>query len=396
MSQIKYFNDNVSVENKRVILRLDLNVPMLDGSVKDTTRIDLSLPLINLLLKKKAKIIIISHLGRPKKDQKNDLSLLPVFNYLKEKIDTKFFFYTSEINKNTLKEISFLKKKEILFLENIRYQRGEIENDEVFAKNLASLGQIFINEAFSCSHRKQSSVHKITEFISEKYAGPLFKKEIDAINVIVKDNKKPITCIIGGSKVSSKIGVISSLIKKVDNIAIVGAMANNFLMFKGFKVGKSIIEKDAHLIVKKIYNLSKDNNCKIVIPEDCSVSQTMNGRSSIKDANQISTEDIILDIGPKSIKKILHLIDNSKTVLWNGPAGYFENENFALGTNSIANKISSNTINNSLLSIVGGGDTVSAIKNINFSLNFTHLSTAGGAFLEFLEGKNLPGIEVLK
>lgn len=396
MSQIKYFNDNVSVENKRVILRLDLNVPMLDGSVKDTTRIDLSLPLINLLLKKKAKIIIISHLGRPKKDQKNDLSLLPVFNYLKEKIDTKFFFYTSEINKNTLKEISFLKKKEILFLENIRYQRGEIENDEVFAKNLASLGQIFINEAFSCSHRKQSSVHKITEFISEKYAGPLFKKEIDAINVIIKDKKKPITCIIGGSKVSSKIGVISSLIKKVDNIAIVGAMANNFLMFKGFKVGKSIIEKDAHLIVKKIYNLSKDNNCKIVIPEDCSVSQTMNGRSSIKDANQISTEDIILDIGPKSIKKILHLIDNSKTVLWNGPAGYFENENFALGTNSIANKISSNTINNSLLSIVGGGDTVSAIKNINFSLNFTHLSTAGGAFLEFLEGKNLPGIEVLK
>ena len=396
MSQIKYFNDNVSVENKRVILRLDLNVPMLDGSVKDTTRIDLSLPLINLLLKKKAKIIIISHLGRPKKDQKNDLSLLPVFNYLKEKIDTKFFFYTSEINKNTLKEISFLKKKEILFLENIRYQRGEIENDEVFAKNLASLGQIFINEAFSCSHRKQSSVHKITEFISEKYAGPLFKKEIDAINVIIKDKKKPITCIIGGSKVSSKIGVISSLIKKVDNIAIVGAMANNFLMFKGFKVGKSIIEKDAHLIVKKIYNLSKDNNCKIIIPEDCSVSQTMNGRSSIKDANQISTEDIILDIGPKSIKKILHLIDNSKTVLWNGPAGYFENENFALGTNSIANKISSNTINNSLLSIVGGGDTVSAIKNINFSLNFTHLSTAGGAFLEFLEGKNLPGIEVLK
>ena len=396
MSQIKYFNDNVSVENKRVILRLDLNVPMLDGSVKDTTRIDLSLPLINLLLKKKAKIIIISHLGRPKKDQKNDLSLLPVFNYLKEKIDTKFFFYTSEINKNTLKEISFLKNKEILFLENIRYQRGEIENDEVFAKNLASLGQIFINEAFSCSHRKQSSVHKITEFISEKYAGPLFKKEIDAINVIIKDKKKPITCIIGGSKVSSKIGVISSLIKKVDNIAIVGAMANNFLMFKGFKVGKSIIEKDAHLMVKKIYNLSKDNNCKIVIPEDCSVSQTMNGRSSIKDANQISTEDIILDIGPKSIKKILHLIDNSKTVLWNGPAGYFENENFALGTNSIANKISSNTINNSLLSIVGGGDTVSAIKNINFSLNFTHLSTAGGAFLEFLEGKNLPGIEVLK
>ncbi len=396
MSQIKYFNDNVSVENKRVILRLDLNVPMLDGSVKDTTRIDLTLPLINLLLKKKAKIIIISHLGRPKKDQKNDLSLLPVFNYLKEKIDTKFFFYTSEINKNTLKEISFLKKKEILFLENIRYQRGEIENDELFAKNLASLGEIFINEAFSCSHRKQSSVHKITEFIGEKYAGPLFKKEIDAINIIIKDKKKPITCIIGGSKVSSKIGVISSLIKKVDNIAIVGAMANNFLMFKGFKVGKSLIEKDAHLTVKKIYSLSKDNNCKIVIPEDCSVSQTMNGRSSIKDANQISMEDIILDIGPKSIKKILNLIDNSKTVLWNGPAGYFENENFALGTNSIANKISSNTINNSLLSIVGGGDTVSAIKNINFSLNFTHLSTAGGAFLEFLEGKNLPGIEVLK
>ena len=396
MSQIQYFNDAVSVENKRVILRLDLNVPIFDGSIKDHTRIDLSLPLINSLLKKQAKIIIISHLGRPKKDKKNDLSLLPIFNYLKEKIDTKFYFYTSEINKNTLKEISFLKKKEILFLENIRYQNGEIENNEVFAKNLASLGDIFINEAFSCSHREQSSVHKITKFINEKYAGPLFKKEIDAINLVIKDKKKPITCIIGGSKVSSKIGVISNLIQKVDNIVIVGAMANNFLMFKGLKVGRSLVEKDSHSTIKKIYNLSEENNCKIVIPEDCSVSQTMSGSPFIKEANQISEKEIILDIGPKTIKKILNLIDNSKTVLWNGPAGYFENKNFALGTTSIANKISLNTVKNSLLSIVGGGDTISAIKNINMSLNFTHLSTAGGAFLEFLEGKNLPGIEVLK
>ncbi len=396
MSQIQYFNDAVSVENKRVILRLDLNVPIFDGSIKDHTRIDLSLPLINSLLKKQAKIIIISHLGRPKKDKKNDLSLLPIFNYLKEKIDTKFYFYTSEINKNTLKEISFLKKKEILFLENIRYQNGEIENNEVFAKNLASLGDIFINEAFSCSHREQSSVHKITKFINEKYAGPLFKKEIDAINLVIKDKKKPITCIIGGSKVSSKIGVISNLIQKVDNIVIVGAMANNFLMFKGLKVGRSLVEKDSHSTIKKIYNLSEENNCKIIIPEDCSVSQTMSGSPFIKEANQISEKEIILDIGPKTIKKILNLIDNSKTVLWNGPAGYFENKNFALGTTSIANKISLNTVKNSLLSIVGGGDTISAIKNINMSLNFTHLSTAGGAFLEFLEGKNLPGIEVLK
>ena len=396
MSQIQYFNDAVSVENKRVILRLDLNVPIFDGSIKDHTRIDLSLPLINSLLKKQAKIIIISHLGRPKKDKKNDLSLLPIFNYLKEKIDTKFYFYTSEINKNTLKEISFLKKKEILFFENIRYKNGEIENNEVFAKNLASVGDIFINEAFSCSHREQSSVHKITKFINEKYAGPLFKKEIDAINLVIKDKKKPITCIIGGSKVSSKIGVISNLIQKVDNIVIVGAMANNFLMFKGLKVGRSLVEKDSHSTIKKIYNLSEENNCKIVIPEDCSVSQTMSGSPFIKEANQISEKEIILDIGPKTIKKILNLIDNSKTVLWNGPAGYFENKNFALGTTSIANKISLNTVKNSLLSIVGGGDTISAIKNINMSLNFTHLSTAGGAFLEFLEGKNLPGIEVLK
>ena len=194
---------------------------------------------------------------------------------MKEKIDTKFYFYTSEINKNTLKEISFL-KKEILFLENIRYQNGEIENNEVFAKNLAFY-DIFINEAFSCSHREQSSVHKITKFINEKYAGPLFKKEIDAINLVIKDKKKPITCIIGGSKVSSKIGVISNLIQKVDNIVIVGAMANNFLMFKGLKVGRSLVEKDAHSTIKKIYNLSEENNCKIVIPEDCSVSQTMSG-----------------------------------------------------------------------------------------------------------------------
>ena len=396
MSEIKFFNDNISVENKKVILRFDFNVPVIDETIQDYTRIDLAIPLINELLKKKAKIIIISHLGRPKNNTINKFSLLPVFNYLKEKIPAKFFFHTKKIDKSTLNDISFLKEKEILFLENIRYNSGEIENDEEFAKNLAALGDIYINEAFSCSHRKQASVHKITKFINNSFAGPLFKKEVDAINLILKDNKKPVTCIIGGSKISTKIGVISNLIKKVDNIIIVGAMANNFLAFKGLNIGKSLIEKDSESIIKKIYELTEKNNCKILIPEDCSVSNAMNGSSTIKEANQILKRDIILDIGPKSIKKILDVIDNSKTVLWNGPAGYFENKNFAVGTISIANKISINTDKKSLLSIVGGGDTLSAIKNSNSNNSFTHLSTAGGAFLEFLEGKNLPGMEVLK
>ena len=222
------------------------------------------------------------------------------------------------------------------------------------------------------------------------------EREVKSIDLIIKDKKKPITCIIGGSKISTKIGVISNLMKNVDNILIVGAMANNFLRYNGLEVGKSLIEEKSQKIVKKIYKEAENYSCKIIIPEDYSVSKSFEGLPTLKNKNELSKDDIILDIGTKTIKTIEDIIDKSNTVLWNGPAGFFENKNFAYGTNCIAKKISKNTVDKSLMSVLGGGDTISAINEIEEKLTFTHLSTAGGAFLEYLEGKDLPGLSVLK
>ena len=229
MSDIKFFSDKINVKSKRVILRSDFNVPILEGKIIDKTRIDICIPLINQLVEKKAKIILISHLGRPTKQNNKYFSLIPIFKYLKEKLKNKIYFFSEKIGDDTYKKTSYLKEGEIILFENLRFNDGEVENDDNFAKNLASLGEIYINDAFSCSHRKQSSIHKITNFLTECYASPKFMKEINSINIILKDKKNPITCIIGGSKVSTKIGVLTSLIKRVDNIIIVGAMANNFI-----------------------------------------------------------------------------------------------------------------------------------------------------------------------
>ena len=396
MTGIKYFPDNLNVEEKVIILRLDFNVPIKDKKIQDDVRILSALPFLKKLVEKKAKIIIIAHLGRPKGIKNKNLSLIPIYKYLKKKINTNIYFYMGDIDDETKNKSSYLKSGEILLLENIRFFKEEEENNDLFANKLASLGEIYINDAFSCSHRKQASIHKITKFIKYSYAGPQLKKEVEAIDLIIKNKKEPVTCIIGGSKISTKINLISNLVKNVNNIIIVGAMANNFFIHKGFKIGKSILEKNTEEVIRKIYEDSKKYNCRIIIPEDCNVSKNFDGLSVTRDADGIGDDEIILDIGPKSIKKIENIIDKSNTILWNGPAGYFENKNFAEGTSAIAKKISDNTINKSLISILGGGDTVSAINKNENKLSFTHLSTAGGAFLEYLEGKGLPGISVLK
>ena len=396
MFGIKYFPEDLIVENKKIILRLDLNVPLKNKTIQDHTRILLCIPFLKNLINRKAKIIILTHLGRPKGEKNTELSLLPIYKFLKEKINTNIYFFMGNIDDETKDKSSHLKPGEILLLDNIRFFKGEIENDEIFAKKLASLGEIYVNNAFSCSHREQASIHKITKFVKQSYAGPLLKKEIDAINLIINNKKEPVTCIIGGSKISTKINVVTKLMQKVNNIIIVGAMANNFLAHRGFKVGKSLVEKNTKNIIDKIYIDAKRNNCKIFIPEDCNVGTSFDSSSTLREIDLIKENEIILDIGPKTIKKIEDIIDGSNTVLWNGPAGYFENEYFSRGTDAIANKISENTIRNSLVSVIGGGDTVSAINKIEKKLIFSHLSTAGGAFLEFLEGKDLPGLSVLK
>jgi phosphoglycerate kinase len=396
MAGIKYFPKDLSIENKSIIVRLDLNVPLKDRKIQDHTRIKLALPLIKDLIKRKAKIIIISHLGRPEGIKNNDLSLLPIYKFLKEHLSTNIYFFMGNIDDKTKNKSSYLKSGEILLIDNIRFFKGENENDDLFSKKLSSLGEIYINDAFSCSHRKQASIHGITKYVKECYGGPQLKKEVEAINLIIRNKKKPVSCIIGGSKISTKIKVISNLMQNVNNVIIVGAMANNFLAHKGLKIGKSLVEANSEKIIEDIYLQARKNDCKIMIPEDCMVANSFEGSGASKEIDSIERDEIILDIGPKTINKIEEIINESKTVLWNGPAGYFENKSFFMGTNSIARKISENTQNKSLISILGGGDTISAVNKIKEKLTFTHLSTAGGAFLEYLEGKDLPGLSVLK
>ena len=395
MSDLKIFSSDISVSGKRVIVRLDLNVPINNSKIDDDTRIKVIEPFVNKLIENKAKVILLSHLGRPKGKAISELSLKPIFHYLEKKLNGKIYFYQEKVNSKAVDASNKLKPGEVLLFENIRFFKEEEGDEETFAKNLSRLGDIYINEAFSCSHRKQASIHKITRFI-DSYGGPLLEKEIQSINLIIKNKKKPVTCIIGGSKVSTKINILSSLSKKADNLVIVGAMANNFLKFKGINVGKSLIEEGSENIVKNINTLAAKNKCNIIIPVDWNTSSSVNGDSVYKSLKDMGSEDMILDIGKSTIDLISKTIDNSNTVFWNGPAGYYENKNFSTGTLSIANKIAENTKSKSLISIVGGGDTVAAIKNTGLENVFTHLSTAGGAFLESLEGKELPGIKVLK
>jgi phosphoglycerate kinase len=396
MLGIKYFPHNLNVKNKKIIVRVDLNVPLKDKKILDATRIEQALPFLQNLITRKAKIILISHLGRPKGIRDSTLSLLPIYKYLKKKLNTNIYFYTGEINDELRAKSSYLKESEVLLIENVRFFKEEVENDERFSKKLGELGEIYVNDAFSCSHREQSSICNITKFVKEIYAGPLLEKEIKAIDSVVENKKVPVTCIIGGSKVSTKIGIIFNLIKNTNNIIIVGAMANNFLSYQKNEIGKSLKEIYSEDVIEKILEEAKKNNCKIVTPEDCLVSKNFEGEAISKDIKFVKKDDIILDIGPKTIKIIEEIIDSSNTVMWNGPAGYFENKNFALGTNAIARRIADNTKKKSLISVLGGGDTVSAINNSGLDLSFTHLSTAGGAFLEYLEGKDLPGLSVLK
>jgi len=321
---------------------------------------------------------------------------MPIYKYLKKKLGTNVYFFMGNFDDKLKEKFSYLKEGEVILIENIRYFKEETDDDENFSKKLASLGDVYINDAFSCSHRKQASIHKITKFIGKSFAGPLLKKEIDSINLIVKNKKEPVTCIIGGSKISTKINVITSLIEKINNLVIVGAMANNFFTYKNFKVGKSLIESNTKETVRKIYDKAKNNNCEIIIPADCVVGYSFEGDGKNKNLDQIEENEIILDIGSNTVKKIKQTIEQSKTVLWNGPAGYFENKNFQNGTLKIAEAISKNTREKSLISVLGGGDTLAAINKSKNKLSFTHLSTAGGAFLEYLEGKDLPGLSVLK
>ncbi|MDC1280381.1 phosphoglycerate kinase [Pelagibacteraceae bacterium] len=391
---MRSIKDEHSLKQKKVLLRLDLNVPLDDGRITDATRIDKILPTINFLLKNDAKIIILSHIGRPKGKIVKDLSLKPICEDLKKKLNKDIRLVTKTLSEINSKDLFNNQDQKIVMLENLRFYNEEEENNNEFAKHLASLADIYVNDAFSCSHRAHTSIFEITKFLPS-YAGLQLNLEIDALTKITSKIKKPVTCIIGGSKISTKINIIKNLIPKFDNIVIVGGMANNILKYKGYHIGKSIQENNCNQIIEEIFSLSKKENCKIIYPEDVTVSKDLNGLPEIKELNDVSKDELILDIGPKSIKSINNIIDESKTILWNGPAGYFENPNFAIGSFEIAKKIAEKNKAHTIYSVVGGGDTVALLNNLGVINNFNFVSTAGGAFLEYLEGKELPGIKAL-
>ena len=392
---MKSIQDLQNLDGKKILLRLDLNVPLKKGKIKDETRINKIVPIIKFLLNKKAKIIILSHVGRPGGKINPELSMEPICKNLEKKINIKINLITDDIRKIKDKELFKNLNQNVLILENIRFYSEEENNDLNFAKHLSTFGDIYVNDAFSCSHRAHASVANITKFLPS-YAGLQLNSEVKALKKVTSDIKKPITCIIGGSKISTKIGIIENLIPRFDNIIFVGGMANNILNFKKFTIGKSIYEKNCDEIITKIFDISKKNSCSIIYPEDVIIGKNLKSKPTTKKISDVKDDDMILDIGPKTIKKIVSLVNSSKTILWNGPAGYFENPDFANGSYEIAKSIIKNFKANSIYSVAGGGDTIAVINKINGMNDFNFISTAGGAFLEYLEGKVLPGISALK
>ena len=395
MVKINHLDNNLSVEGKRVLLRVDFNVPTNNGSITESSRIEKVLPTIKFLINKKAKIIIISHIGRPKGKIIPRLTLRPIAKKLSNYLNKNVVFLNESIGLKAIQNSKKIANGEILLLENLRFNKEEELNTKSFAKELSKIGDIYINEAFSCSHRKHASICEITKHI-DSFAGKQLIEEINTIKMLIDDAKKPVSCIVGGSKISTKIGLLTNLIQKMETIVIVGAMANNFIKHKGYNIGKSMFEENQENLLEDIIKKSKKNNCNLVLPQDVVVSKNHSSKGQLKNLDKIDNTDLILDIGEKTIQNIYKIIDESKTILWNGPAGYFEVKEFSVGSNKIAQKISENTKNKSLISIAGGGDTVAAINNFNCYNGFTYISTAGGAFLELLEGKVLPGIKALE
>ena len=391
---MKNIKDQENLNQKKVLLRLDLNVPLRSGFITDETRIDKIIPIIKFLIKKGSKIIIISHVGRPKGQIDKILSLKPICKNLEKKLNKKINLLNENIFNLKKEDLFKDSQDQIVFLENIRFYKEEEKNDASFAKHLASFAELYVNDAFSCSHRSHASISKITEFLPS-YAGLQLETEINALKKVTTEIKKPITCIIGGSKILTKIDIIKNLIPKFNNIIIVGGMANNIINYKGYNIGKSVKEVNCEEAIEEIFETSKNHSCGITFPEDVLVGKSVSDNSKVKELKDIKDDDLILDIGPKTIQRVKEIIKISKTVLWNGPAGYFENPNFAHGSNEIAKAIIKKNKENSVYSVIGGGDTVALINQLNIIEEFNFVSTAGGAFLEYLEGKELPGIRAL-
>ena len=387
---------NENVHDKTVLIRADLNIPMSNRKILDHTRVERLIPTINFLKSSGAKIVICSHLGRPKGKYNKDYTLKPLVKILSNILETNIHFSNSCVDQEALDIKKILKAGEILLLENVRFHEEETKNDLSFAKKLSEGCDIFVNDAFSCSHRAHASLHAITNFLPG-YSGVLLDQEMKALTSVLSSPIKPVAALVGGAKISTKINIIQYLITKMDYLIIGGAMANTFLVAQGLDVGKSLFEKDSVSVAKSILNKSKKLNCEIILPIDVVVSKSFEARGNTKivSSDMIPLDMMALDVGPKTIQKIGSIFHNIKTLLWNGPLGAFELEPFGEGTFSLAKTASSLTTSNKLVTVAGGGDTSSALNKAGVGDTFTYISSAGGAFLEWLEGIELPAISVL-
>lgn len=378
------------VKNKRVILRVDFNVPVENGAVTDDTRIKGSLPTISYLLDNRARVIILSHFGRPDGLIQDEFRLKPVAIRIQELLpNNKVNYFPFCAGENGVKdEVAKLKPGEVLILENIRFCPGEEKNDFKFAKGIASLGDLYVNDAFGAAHRAHASVEGVTHFLPS-YAGFLLEKEVNTLSTIMENPPRPFIGIIGGAKISTKLPVIKSLLRKVDYLLLGGALANTILKAQGIQVGKSLIEEK---MVKLATELVLTEN-RLKIPVDIIVANEISesAQTRRRPVAKVGEQEIILDIGPDTVNLYGMIIKEAKTIFWNGPMGYFEIKKFAQGTYDIAKDITESQAN----SIVGGGETIDAIKEVNLLDKFSYVSTGGGAMLEFLEGKILPGIKPL-
>ena len=384
--------EDLAVKGKKVLVRCDFNVPLQDGVITDENRIVAALPTIQKLIKDGAKVILCSHMGKPKGEPKPELSLAPVAKRLSEKLGKEVVFAKDDtvVGENAKKAVSEMKDGDVVLLENTRYRKEETKNEDNFSQELASLAEVFVNDAFGSSHRAHCSTVGVTKYVKESAVGYLMDKEINFLGNAVNNPERPFVAILGGSKVSDKINVINNLLEKVDTLIIGGGMAYTFAVAQGGKVGESLLEADKVEYAKEMMKKAEEKGVKFLIPVDTVITKEFKNDTEFK---TVPTKEIPdgwqgLDIGEKSRELFADAIKNAKTVVWNGPMGVFEFANFAKGTEAVAEALA----NINATTIIGGGDSAAAVNQLGYGSKMTHISTGGGASLEFLEGKELPGV----
>ena len=389
--------DDIDVSGKRVLVRADLNVPMQDGRITDTTRIDRTVPTLKELSDKGAKVIVLSHFGRPKGQRVPEMSLKPVAAALSEALGMPVAFGEDCVGGGAEAVINFMRPGDVAMLENLRFHAEETENDTIFAGLLAAQGDLYVSDAFSCSHRAHASTEAIAHHLPA-VAGRLMQAELEALSGALDNPQHPVAAVVGGAKISTKLTVLGNLSKKVDQLIIGGGMANTFLNARGVDVGKSLCEHDMADQARAILDEAAAAGCEVVLPLDAVIAREFKegADSETVGVDAVPSDAMILDAGPATVDDLNKRLAQCKTVVWNGPLGAFEIPPFDAATNAVAREAARLTRDGALLSVAGGGDTVAALAHAGADGDFSYISTAGGAFLEWLEGKDLPGVKVLR